>query len=408
MVWEYVSERRQMLRVFCSGIGKTAVIYPAALLVATGMGTVILGIIFYASDVFSATPRQVGCLSATWSFCYIVGCLVFRPVSGRMLPRHSVLLATTLMSLCLQGVLFAESLTCVFVFYGLFGLSVSFFWPPLMGWLSVNKEGNTLNRAIGRFNISWSSGTVIGPILGGRLSEMDPGLPLRFGLLVFLGTALLLVGAILALSSLGQDDGAHQLERRTARGRRDGTRLRYPSWLGLFAAFAVSGAILSVFPLSAQRDLNLTKSMIGVLFFLRALFNTVTLGVMGRTTFWQFRRVPMVAGLACFGVATGCLACAHSVLVISGLLLAVGAFTAQSYANSLFHGVSGSVHRASRMAVHESLLSAGMVFGAIAGGSLYQAFGMHAVYLSCTGLLTVVAAGQTWFLSTRMGTNATG
>ena len=54
----------------------------------------MLGIVFFASEVYGATPAQVGILSATWSASYVVGCLFLRPLSSRMLPRYSMIAAS--------------------------------------------------------------------------------------------------------------------------------------------------------------------------------------------------------------------------------------------------------------------------------------------------------------------------
>jgi len=394
MVWSYISERRHIGRAFRSEIGKTAVIYPAALLVATGVGMVILGVIFLVNEVFGATPGQIGRLYAAWSFCYVFGCLALRPVSARMLPRYSMLLATTLMCICMYGLLQLRSLAPVYIVYGAFGLSASFFWPPMMGWLSANVEGDQLNRAMGRFNLCWSTGMIISPLLAGWLSEVDPRLPVRVGALLFLATSCLILGAILTLSSLARDDAAHAEERAPRKGPGQGTVLRYPAWLGVFTVFAVYGAILNVFPIAAQTDLHVSKKAVGTILFGRALMNTIGLGAMGRTRFWHFRSGQMVAGLLLFGAAALCLASARSLLAVALLLALMGLFAAHGYSNSLFHGVSGSVRRSARMALHEALLSGGAIFGAMLGGCVYDRWGMTAVYLFCAAILFASAAGQ--------------
>jgi DHA1 family multidrug resistance protein-like MFS transporter/DHA1 family quinolone resistance protein-like MFS transporter len=73
------------------------------------------------------------------------------------------------------------------------------------------------------------------------------------------------------------------------------------------------------------------------------------------------------------------------------LFLALFGFLfALSYNNSLFHGVSGSIQRSTRMAVHEGLLTAGVVCGSSIGGILYQTGQFGRVLLFACA---VVAAG---------------
>ena len=394
MLLNALSQRRQFVRTFCSGIGKTAVIYPAAFLVATGFGTVMLGIIFFARDVHHATPTEIGCLAAAWSLCYIVACLFLRPLSQRMWPRYSMLLATVLMLASAIGTLCAPSLGFVFAAHGLLGLSASLFWPPMMGWLSTNIEGDELSQAMGKFNLCWSGGAILSPWLAGSLSEMDSRFPLIASALLYLMTSFLIIGAIMTLTRLEHDDGAHEEERVSGGAEAGGTFLRFPAWCGVWAAFFAQGAILNVFPISAQADLGLAKSTVGLVLCGRALSSAVGLGFMGRTRFWHFRPGQMVSGLIVFGLTAAALAAARSVPCIALLLLVVGALTAQSYANSLFHGVSGSVRRASRMAIHEALLAAGLVGGAALGGATYQRFGMPPVYIGCSVVLLVTTGVQ--------------
>ena len=48
-----------------------------------------------------------------------------------------------------------------------------------------------------------------------------------------------------------------------------------------------------------------------------------------------------------------------------------GIFNAHAYTNSMFHGISGSTNRTSRMAAHETLLSVGTVLGGALSGHIF-------------------------------------
>ena len=77
----------------------------------------------------------------------------------------------------------------------------------------------------------------------------------------------------------------------------------------------------------------------------------------------------------------------RSPLVLAMLISLVGSFRSLSYSNSLFHGVSGSVNRTGRMAIHEALLAGGLIFGSAFGGELYQRYTMTAVYGFCAAVV---------------------
>ena len=94
MKLQYISQRRQLIKSYYTGIGKTAVIFPSAFLVAVGAGLITLGIVFYLRDVFRASPSEIGLIAALWSLSYICGCLFIRPLFDRILPRHTIMIAT--------------------------------------------------------------------------------------------------------------------------------------------------------------------------------------------------------------------------------------------------------------------------------------------------------------------------
>ena len=394
MLNHYTSQQTNLLRVLRSRFGKTAVIYPAALLVAMGMGCNMLGLVFYARERYGASPSQIGYLAGCWSISYMVGCLFLRPLSRRLLPRFSILGASALMAVTVWCMLMTRALGWLFVLQCCLGLVASFFWPPLMGWLSANVEGGQLNRAMGWFNISWSTGTIISPLMAGRLSEMAVDLPLRAAGMCFFAASCLILGAVLTLSSLADDDHVHTAEKSASRAEDSGTPLRFPAWAGIFTSYLVLSVMLNVFPLVARQELEFSKTLIGFLLFLRALVGTMSLGILGKTSWWHFKGRPMVVGMClCSGLVLG-LVWTRSALAIALLLILMAIFFAQSYSSSLFHGVSGSIRRASRMAIHESLLSAGLFVGSCLGGLIYENSGMVALYSCCAAALLACAIVQ--------------
>jgi predicted MFS family arabinose efflux permease len=52
----------------------------------------------------------------------------------------------------------------------------------------------------------------------------------------------------------------------------------------------------------------------------------------------------------------------------------------------MFYGASGARDRDLRMTIHESIVTAGQILGALAGGVLYQALSMRAAFLFIAAL----------------------
>jgi len=82
-----------------------------------------------------------------------------------------------------------------------------------------------------------------------------------------------------------------------------------------------------------------------------------------------------------------CMVFARQPALFGALIGCVGFCQGVSFFFSMFHGMSGSVNRAGMMALHESLLSAGLITGSSAGGFVYQHSSMAAVYGGCAFLV---------------------
>jgi DHA1 family multidrug resistance protein-like MFS transporter/DHA1 family quinolone resistance protein-like MFS transporter len=172
------------------------------------------------------------------------------------------------------------------------------------------------------------------------------------------------------------------------------TLLRYPAWLGHFACFFAVGMLGVVFPIAGRNDLGLRESVIGALFLGRSLANAAAFFCLGRTQFWHFRPSVMLGGVALAAAGFGALAAAHSPAGLLPVFVLVGAMTGLIYSESIFHGASGSKDRAARMAIHEAVLSGGMLTGSIAGGSVFQRWGASAAYGMSAGVLLAGLAGM--------------
>jgi len=392
---KYISNRWQVIKSFYTGIGKSAVLLPSAFLVAVGVGTVALGMIFYVRDVFSAPPSQVGYLTALWSLAYILGCLFIRQPFNRVLPRYLLIASTFLMAVFVLASVFSRRFLMVYIFYALWGVAMSLFWPFIMGWLSHGIEGVKLGKVLSNYNFSWSIGTIISPFLAGILSTISSSLPLFIGSFLFFLTCVLIIGATLTLPKIRADRWIEAAKKRDLSEEDNSTALRFPSWIGLFTTYTVVGVILNIFPVYARTDIGISKSLVGLILQQRAIFATVGFIVLGRTSFWHFKPLQMIIGQILLATMVFLLRF-YGMPVSLGLLLAlIGLLMSLSYFNSLFHGVSGSVNRAGRMAIHESILSAGLIIGSSIGGILYEKYTMSIVYQFCAGLVLFGAVLQT-------------
>ena len=328
--------------------------------------------IFYARDRFQASASLIGWLAAVPHLCYFSGCFALRPLYRLLLPRHSLILATAAAAILPAGMLLARTLSLLFILYGLFGVSLALFWPPLMGWLSFDKEERELNTTLGRFNLSWSGGSIIAPFVAGCLLQRSIGLPFRAAALIMAAICLAVLAVSLFLPEIRLDRRNEPIRPGDERNGDRSTPLRYPAWIGLFASYVILGITMSIFPLYLREEIGFSETRIGFLLLLRALFSTLGFALLARLSFWHFNSRLMILGQILIIPVTAAMAAVRTFPGFTVALALFGLLFALSYSNSLFHGVSGSLRRSTRMAVHEGLLTGGMVAGSAIGGILYQ------------------------------------
>jgi len=371
---------------------RSAVLFPAALLFNLTGGLASFGIIFYARDVFHASAAQIGWLVAMPQLAYLAGCLFFPPLFGLLLARHYLIVATGGTALLLAGLLAARSLPGVFVLFGLSGFLIALFWPPLMGWLARGLEEDALGRTLRNFNLTWSSSHIVSPYAAGLLLERGSSLPLWAAAALSALACLYIWAASLALPRIRADREREPTGRQHLQAPDRSTPLRFAGWVGQVAGYLLMGMLASIFPLFLRDRLGFSESRVGLLLLVRAFFSTAGFWLLGRTSFWHFRPLPMILGQAGLAVLTLSLAFARSFLPLALILAPLGSLTALSYNESLFHGVSGSSRRAARMAINEAARTVGFVVGASGGGLLLQHSSFSRVLvIAATAILATTA-----------------
>lgn len=375
-------------------INSTLVIFPGVFLVALGEGMLNLGLVFFLRERYGASPSLIGRFVGFSVLVYILGCLALRPFLDRLRPQLMLPAAAAGMSLFVVLLYLLPSLPLSFLFSALYRLALAFFWPPAMGWLSQGVEGAELGRRQSRFNISWSLGLVCSYALSGLASERSSGLPLVLSAAVFCAYLGLLLACLAAFPRLRGGEtvapapppGVPEFGRETP--------LRFPAWVGMFAAYVVSGMIATVFPLFAGEVLGVSRGVVGTLISVRTLTQSLGFVLLGAAGFWHFRRRYILLGQLYLAMLLALMARAASLTAYAVLLPLVGLATAYCYSSGLFHGIAGSRRRAGRMAIHEALLNGGYIVGATAGGFLYEHFSMTAVVLFCLGCTTAALAAE--------------
>lgn len=394
-------------RRFLIRFARPHLILPVAFVNSATFTMIGLGLVFYLRDGFHATATTIGLASAFFSSLYFVGCFALRPLTTRLLPRYSLILASVLSAIGVVVVLSASSVTAVVVAYGFIGFSLALFWPPVMGWLSAGTDGQQLNREIARFNLAWSSGVIVGPLVAGLLTEIGLRLPLTVAVILLVVNASVIGFASIFVGTIRDD---RYVEARVARSAaaRTGTPLRFPAWVGGAAAHCTLTALIVTIPLFGRDALGFSETGIGAILLLRGLLASVTFIVLGSTGRWHFRPRWCVAPTVMLLLVTVGLVVIRGTGAFVALVALAGIAVATAYTSSAFHGAAGSVDRTRRMAIHEAMLTVGNVIGASIGGRLYQLHGIRGTLLFCGGVVGLTLIVQIAMLVRRPVGNLAG
>jgi DHA1 family multidrug resistance protein-like MFS transporter/DHA1 family quinolone resistance protein-like MFS transporter len=238
---------------------------------------------------------------------------------------------------------------------------------------------------------------IAGPYLGGLLFEIEKSVPILVAFGVFIVISVYVSVASIVFSRLRVSRRPRLIEEDPAEsGAQDqSTFLRFPSWLVLCVTYAVRGVLVNVYPLYARSELFFSESRIGLLFLVRALCMTIGFLFLGRLVFWHFKRWWIISGLFATAIVLYLLMQAESFLSFTLLFALTGFVVSQTYTNSVFHGVSGSLQRTRRMAIHEALMSGGIMSGSAIGGMIYQTTSFEMALTVCLAIIgaAVGAAG---------------
>ncbi len=381
---------------------QSLLIYTISFLGQLSMAIINLGLIFFMKAVFKLDPQSIGLFAAISALSYLVGILVLKHLVSAFPPPKTILIAAIGMFLSGSAVLIVKTAWPAFILYAFYGIFMSFFWPPLMGWLSRDKEKKELGKSIANFNLSWTWGMIAGPFIAGLLSEKSAAYAIEAdgGILLIIVIILTVVSrlpSILAVPSNHDHKKAiHQTDA--------STYLRYVCWIGLISGYFVFGITMNIFPLYAQDVLHMPESTIGFLLLIRGLITALVFMVMGKFHLWHFRFSSIVVFQALLAASLLVGLIADTVILLAVFFTLFGASFSGIYTISIFHGAAGSSDREHRMAIHEVMLTVGIVSGSFLGGVLYQRMSYFSVMVFCLIITASAAAVQAAiFLGKRAG-----
>lgn len=144
-------------------------LFASAFLTDASLYLVFAAIPFRALEL-GAGSFALGMIPGLYAIAYMVSASCSGRLSDRMPRLRLARLAALTAVVAVLAVAAAPTLPFVFAALPVLGAGLGFFWSPLQAALSDRVETRDLPRALGAFNVSWTTGKGAGLVLGGVLT----------------------------------------------------------------------------------------------------------------------------------------------------------------------------------------------------------------------------------------------
>lgn len=265
-------------------------------------------------------------------------------------------------------------------------------WPALHSWVGAEHDPARRARNMGWFNISWSFGFALSPLVAGPLYVMNYHLP--FALLAVLGIVSL--GLVRSLPHEAEHFGALSDELREARSDHDrmSEAFLYCAWAATLTANLLTGALRSVYPrrvkdlvdaeqlrffFEAEPSAMLSTAAatkFSWLAFGLSLATAVAFLWLGRSYAWRYRFSVLAGFQGAAGAACWVLADTRSLVVMFVCCAVVGANLGLCFFSAIYYSVANPDHKHRRAAINEVAVGIGSLVGSMGYGLAADRYGL--------------------------------
>lgn len=362
------------------------------LYVSVFLNQMCISVVYIATPILAYTMEAsgflIGLIGASVGATYAVMTRIFGSVSDRFSKKKLLFTAEVIqifsMVLCFLSQDPYQLIFAVFVL----SVGAALFWPLSEAYIGDLAEADQLGRALTGFSVSWSLATIVGPQLGGLLIAWfftrTPFLVALTGF--FLVTVLLLPVTEVNVDRSYQMSYLNNSEKLVQEG---------PKVFPLIYAFlfAFNGAILStLFPAYAT-ELGVRADLIGLIFLLSGLTQTLTLFLANRLRSKLGERMMLllssffsICSLTIIGLAS-----VMPLFFVGFTIFGLGQGMAYSTAILLVLKGRGS-RRGKAAGLFESTLGIGAFIGPLVGGVFYQVGGIYPYFFGALVSLSIMTA----------------
>jgi DHA1 family tetracycline resistance protein-like MFS transporter len=358
----------------------------------TGFGMQMVPLPLYTLGL-GGSVFTLGLLGTVTASVYICGCFA-TGLLVRLLPARGLVIIGSAIAgtgFILLGL--ADSVPDIFKAASVSAAGLSLFWVSMENWLAEGGDGKSLQRRSAAFNVSWCSGLILGPWLGGKLFDGPvPELPF-FAAAGCLVCCTLLVTTIVGATGKTKSKDAAANNSRTGRDLERSERLLPVIWLAQFTQWIGLGMIRVIWPKLAV-DQGFNGSEIGLFFAALGLAQTLTFAIMGIVHVWRFKKTLIYVAEILAAAAVVVMAFALDAQVLFAAFAIFGTVTAFIYKSSIYYNLFSVEKRVFRSSMHEGLMASGALVGPIYGGALAHMFGLPLPFFLLPGLVIASVVAQ--------------
>jgi DHA1 family multidrug resistance protein-like MFS transporter len=329
-----------------------------------------------------ASSLELGIIGSFGSATYAATVVFAGALSDRFGRKRVIIAGTLLTGLALALMPVSSAPVHLIFLMSFLGCSMAFFWPVLEAWLSDEGGSEEVGKGLGGFNVSWSAGGCLGPLMGGMLYTISSSLAL---LLAGSGAALVAyiayhhksVATMIRSVSARKTD-SHQMAGLIAEPVdtpiKVSQSLLYAIWMANFTSWFAMSEIRILFPKLGLDVLGMQPWMIGVLIFALGFSLTVTFYLMGVSRSWRSSPRPLIFAQILIIVFLLMMTVSTSAVTLGFVLCGLGVGFGIAYSYSLYYSVIGSLDKGVASGRHEMVLGVGAVLGPLMGGSVTELF----------------------------------
>ena len=298
--------------------------------------------------------------------------------------------AAALAALACGGLLLARNNTDVLVLNILLMAGVGAFFPALQAFIGDHSPKGELRKNLSAHNAGWTISASVCALGAGYLLAANKALPFAIGAAFAFG-AILLVWAWSRMPVIGAepvDPSAGPADGDTGPG-----PLLFIARTGHFLGFFGYSMASSLFP-KLGIELGMHEGKIGVLVGMMLVGQAIGILGAGAGPWWRGKLWPQILAQ---GMALGAgltIFVAESPILFATAFLVQGMSLGIAYTGALYYSLQARTDMGRNSGIHESLVAAGSIFGALAGGAAAEFISLRAPYLvfACSSLLAVAVS----------------